>query len=1229
MEQKTPGKLKLKKIPRLTTIALFFILLATTSHTAFGATASITAPANGYSTTVGSTVTFVGGEGVVTGTATYSWVSSLDGSLGTTLILTTSSLSIGSHTITFVVTDDNGPSIATISITITNASPTTSITNPSNGNTFALGASVTFIGSASDTEDGVLTGTSISWTSSIDGVLGTGSPVSTTTLTAGTHTITLTATDSSGYTGSSSISITVSPNASPTAAISSPANGSSVAAGSYVTFQGTGTDTEDGALGASSLSWTSSLDGALGTGSPLSVNTLSVGSHTITLTVTDSKSATGTASISMTVTNASPTATISNPSAGASYALEASVSFIGAGSDTEDGVLASSSLSWASNIDGALGTGSPLNISTLSSGTHTITLTATDSNGATGTDTVSITVAVNASPTATISNPSTVLSFTFGTSVNFIGAGSDTEDGILSSTSLTWSSNINGILGTGSPLSVSTLSSGNHTITLTAADSKGATGTATVSITIAENVLPTAAISSPPTGSVFNDGDTIIFTGSATDTEDGTLSGTSLSWSSNKDGIFGTGGSLSTKTLSKGTHTITLTATDKNGGIDTETITITAGNTAPTATISQPKDGSSFAANTTITFNGLGTDDEAGILTYQWESSIDGVLSTSSYFTSSGLNKGDHTITFTVTDADGVSTSASVKITAGNAIPVAKINNPANGSTYNEGVKINFNGTATDTEDITLTGESLVWTSNLDGMIEIIGTGTSLSTDELEGGTHIITLTATDSDGATNDQTSPVTVTVYVTKMTVSPSGLSIKINETGTLTASGGTSPFRVSNRYSKIASVTIDKSTGAVTVKGLQEGETTISITDANKITASAKVAVMAQTDTDGDGVPDVNDAFPKDKSESLDTDSDGKGNNTDTDDDGDGMPDTWEILYHLDPLINDASQDLDGDGFSNIDEYKNNTDPSNSAPSKPVLYLPSDKGAALTLTPELETHDFSDPSVNDLHAKTRWQISTSETFSTIISDVTSSKELTKLKVLDHILTASPEESYTYYYWRVKFYDNYGGVSVWSEAFSFKAPRISATDDTDANGIPDDQEVSNTVDLNKDGTPDNIQSSVKTVNYVVDENKTRQIAAQLHKNATAIDSFRSITTIPDLVNAPDDLPFGLINFKIKVYKAGESAQVIIHLSEPVPDWSKWYKYDPENGWEDYSDYAEISDDGLAITLTLKDGDIGDADGTENGIIIDPSGISTTRPDDQGDDSDSGCFVSALALDF
>ncbi|MBX2827802.1 MAG: T9SS type A sorting domain-containing protein [Flavobacteriaceae bacterium] len=69
----------------------------------------------------------------------------------------------------------------------------------------------------------------------------------------------------------------------------------------------------------------------------------------------------------------------------------------------------------------------------------------------------------------------------------------------------------------------------------------------------------------------------------------------------------------------------------------------------------------------------------------------------------------------------------------------------------------------------------------------------------------------------------------------------------------------------------------------------------------------------DDDNDGTPDVDDAFPFDPSEDTDTDGDGVGNNADTDDDGDGQTDSDETTCGSDPLDpTDVSPDLDQDSI-----------------------------------------------------------------------------------------------------------------------------------------------------------------------------------------------------------------------------------------------------------------------------------------------------------------------------
>jgi hypothetical protein len=70
---------------------------------------------------------------------------------------------------------------------------------------------VTFSGSATDTEDGLISSRLV-WTSNLDGNLGSGPSISQ-TLSAGSHTITAKVTDSGGLSGSKAISVTVSTSA--------------------------------------------------------------------------------------------------------------------------------------------------------------------------------------------------------------------------------------------------------------------------------------------------------------------------------------------------------------------------------------------------------------------------------------------------------------------------------------------------------------------------------------------------------------------------------------------------------------------------------------------------------------------------------------------------------------------------------------------------------------------------------------------------------------------------------------------------------------------------------------------------------------------------------------------------------------------------------------------------------------------------------------------------------
>lgn len=95
----------------------------------------------------------------------------------------------------------------TTAASTSNTAPSVSMNNPANNSTYPDGATISFSGSATDSQDGNLS-PNLRWTSNLMGDIGTGASFSR-TLTAGTHTISASVTDSGGMSGSRQVTMTV------------------------------------------------------------------------------------------------------------------------------------------------------------------------------------------------------------------------------------------------------------------------------------------------------------------------------------------------------------------------------------------------------------------------------------------------------------------------------------------------------------------------------------------------------------------------------------------------------------------------------------------------------------------------------------------------------------------------------------------------------------------------------------------------------------------------------------------------------------------------------------------------------------------------------------------------------------------------------------------------------------------------------------------------------------
>jgi hypothetical protein len=259
----------------------------TTTTTSTVPTTTSTAPTTSTTTTTTSTV-----PTTTTTTTTVPTTTTTTTSTVPTTTTTTTTTSTVPTTTTTTTTTSTVPTTTTTTTTSTTTTtlapvpPTVAIQSPDSGVEVRLGDPITFTGSANDPSEGDLSA-GLTWSSSLDGVFGSGASFSYAGLSLGTHVITANVTDAEGATGSDQVTVVIDASgAPPIVSISSPPAGSRFNQSDVISFSATATDPETGDVSAT-LVWVSQKDGVLGTGPSFSASGLSKGKHNVTVTATD------------------------------------------------------------------------------------------------------------------------------------------------------------------------------------------------------------------------------------------------------------------------------------------------------------------------------------------------------------------------------------------------------------------------------------------------------------------------------------------------------------------------------------------------------------------------------------------------------------------------------------------------------------------------------------------------------------------------------------------------------------------------------------------------------------------------------------------------------------------------------------------------------------------------------------------------------------------------------
>lgn len=473
-------------------------------------------------------------------------------------------------------------------------------------------------------------------------------------------------------------------------------------------------------------------------------------STTVSLRVTDDRGRTSTSVAAINITNVPPTASITGAPAsspeGTALSLTSNVSDPGPG-DTF-------SYAWSVTKNGgayAAGTGAVYSFTPNDNGTYVVSVNVTDRDGGLGTASKTITV-TNVAPTASILGaPATSPE---GSAINVTAGVSD--PGTLDTFTYAWSVSKNGSAfasGTGSSLTFTPNDNATYAVNLTVTDKDGGVGTASRTIT-ATNVAPTAYIAGAPVSSA--EGSPINLLGSATDP--GTLDTITYAWSVARNGLaYGAaaGANLTLTPNDSGTFVVTLSATDKDGGVGTTSRTINVTNIAPTAIISGAP--GSGKEGTAISLTGSATDPgSANTFTYAWSVTRNGsafAAGGSANFAFTPARSGTYAATLTVTDDGGAVGTATASISVTNVAPTVAIDLLSQSST------VSFSSTVSDPGP----GDAFTyaWYVTKNGTAFASGSGSTFSFTPDAAGTYQTSLAVTDLDGATTTASRTITVATY------------------------------------------------------------------------------------------------------------------------------------------------------------------------------------------------------------------------------------------------------------------------------------------------------------------------------------------------------------------------------------------------------------------------------------------------------------------------------------
>jgi len=687
-------------------------------------TYSPTTPLTGQTVTFNATLSTPDGGTIIS----YEWNFG-DGTNATGKFTTHTYTDNGTYAVTLTVTDDDGlTDTDSQNITVLNRPPIASFTE--SATTVPTGTIITFNASTSYDPDGSIV--SYFWNFG-DGTNTTGMTVNHAYANNGNYTVTLTVKDNDGASASASSTKTVL-NRPPVALFTESAT--KVYTGTVIYFDASGSYDPDGTI--LKYFWDFG-DGTNGTGVVATHAYADDDIYVVTLTVTDDDGEIASTTATKTVLNRAPIALFTESS---TMVLTGEViTFNASDSYDQDGFIVSYLWDFG---DGSNASGVIVNHLYADDGVYNVTLTVTDDDGATTSTSATKTI-LNRPPVAEFTESETTV-FT-GEVINFNASDSYDLDGTI--ISYFWDFG-DGINATGVVVDHSYADDGNYTVALTVTDNDGATDTATSTKTVL-NRPPVASFTE--SAETVLTGETISFNASASSDPDGFI--VSYFWDFG-DGTNATGVTVDHAYIDDGNYTVTLTVTDDDGTTDTANSTKTVLNRPPVAIFSESAE--TVYTDENINFNASTSYDSDGvILSYFWDFG-DGTNATGVLVNHAYAGNGTYTVTLTVTDDDGASTSTKAIKTVLNRPDIAVKNVTTFKTVVGQGYNVSISVTVENQGDYTETFNVTIYADKTSiSQTEVYlasGHSTVLTftwnTTGVAKGNHTITVEATQLPGETD-----------------------------------------------------------------------------------------------------------------------------------------------------------------------------------------------------------------------------------------------------------------------------------------------------------------------------------------------------------------------------------------------------------------------------------------------------------------------------------------------